>query len=107
MLSVFVLCCNFCACKCACTVGVWSPKGGVADRHLVTIPHGVLGDRLPWGGERHGGGGMWMGTAVLSGRSPFSIPLTPYKALPYGTIRWLRVPIHTNIPRNERAAGLA
>ena len=20
--------CNFCACKCACTVGVWSPKGG-------------------------------------------------------------------------------
>ena len=29
MLSAFVLCCNFCACKCACTVGVWSPTGGV------------------------------------------------------------------------------
>ena len=25
--TVFVLCCNFCACKCACTVGVWSPRG--------------------------------------------------------------------------------
>ena len=49
--------CNFCACKCACTVGVWSPRGVVGDRHLVTIPQGVVGDRLPWGGERHGGGG--------------------------------------------------
>ena len=37
------------------------PQGGVGDRHLVTIPHGVVGDRLPWGGERHGGGrvGSW------------------------------------------------
>ena len=33
------------------------PQGGVGDRHLVTIPHGVVGDRLPWGGERQGGGG--------------------------------------------------
>ena len=32
------------------------PKGGVGDRHLVTIPQGVVGDRLPWGGERQGGG---------------------------------------------------
>ena len=56
MLNSFVLCCNFCACKCACTVGVWSPGGGVGDRHLVTIPQGVVGDRLPWGGERQGGG---------------------------------------------------
>ena len=31
------------------------PQGGVGDRHLVTIPQGVVGDRLPWGGERHGG----------------------------------------------------
>ena len=38
-----VLCCNFCACKCACTVVVQSPRGG-------------LGDCLPWGGERQGGG---------------------------------------------------
>ena len=33
------------------------PQGGVGDRHLVTIPQGVVGDRLPWGGERQGGGG--------------------------------------------------
>ena len=33
------------------------PHGGVGDRHLVTIPQGVVGDRLPWGGERQGGGG--------------------------------------------------
>ena len=32
------------------------PQGGVGDRHLVTIPQGVVGDRLPWGGERQGGG---------------------------------------------------
>ena len=32
------------------------PQGGVGDRHLVTIPQGVAGDRLPWGGERQGGG---------------------------------------------------
>ena len=31
------------------------PQGGGGDRHLVTIPQGVVGDRLPWGGERHGG----------------------------------------------------
>ena len=52
-----VLCCNFCACKCACMVVVRSPRGGVGDRHLVTVPQGVVGDRLPWGGERQGGGG--------------------------------------------------
>ena len=32
------------------------PQGGVGDRHLVTIPQGGVGDRLPWAGERHGGG---------------------------------------------------
>ena len=32
------------------------PQGG-GGRHLVTIPQGVVGDRLPWGGERQGGGG--------------------------------------------------
>ena len=26
------------------------PQGGVGDRHLVTIPQGVVGDRLPQGG---------------------------------------------------------
>ena len=32
------------------------PQGGVGDRHLVTIPQGVVGNRFPWGGERQGGG---------------------------------------------------
>ena len=30
------------------------PPGGVGDRHLATVPKGVAGDRLPWGGA----GGM-------------------------------------------------
>ena len=45
------------------TTPEWSlrcPQGGVGDRHLVTIPQGVVGDRLPWGGERQGGGGTRM-----------------------------------------------
>ena len=51
-------CCNFCASKCACTVVVRSPKGGgVGDRHLATVPQGMVGGRLSWGGERQGGGG--------------------------------------------------
>ena len=33
------------------------PQGGVGDCHLATVPQGVVGDRLPWGGERQGGGG--------------------------------------------------
>ena len=45
----------------ACTVVVRSPRGRVGDRHLVTVPQGVVGDRLPWGGERQGGGGPWGG----------------------------------------------
>ena len=57
MLNSFVLCCNFCACKCACTVSVRSPRAGMGDRQVVTVPQGVVGDRLPWGGERQGGGG--------------------------------------------------
>ena len=52
-----VLCCNFCACKCVCTVVVRSPRGGLGDRHLATVPQGLVGDRLPWGGERQAGGG--------------------------------------------------
>ena len=36
--------------------GVVPRGGGVGDRHLVTIPQGVVGDRLPWGGEQQGGG---------------------------------------------------
>ena len=33
------------------------PQGVVGDRRLVTVPQGVVGGRLPWGGERQGGGG--------------------------------------------------
>ena len=40
----------------ACTLVVQSPRG-VGGRHLVTVPQGVVGDHLPWGGERKGGGG--------------------------------------------------
>ena len=32
------------------------PQGGVGDRHLVTVPQGVVGDPLPWGGEGQGDG---------------------------------------------------
>ena len=46
-----VLCCNFCACKCACMVVVRSPTGGVGDPHLATVPQGVVGD-----GNNKGGG---------------------------------------------------
>ena len=30
--------------------------GGGGGRHLVTVPQGVAGDHLPWGGEGQGGG---------------------------------------------------
>ena len=40
------------------------PQGG-GDRHLATVPHGVVGDRVPWGGERQGGGGV-----ALDGSEP-------------------------------------
>ena len=33
------------------------PQGGMGDRHLATVPQGVVGGRLPCGGEGQGGGG--------------------------------------------------
>ena len=36
-------------------------QGGGGGRHLVTVPQGVVGDRLPWGGERQVGGGGVLG----------------------------------------------
>ena len=62
MLNSFLLCCNFCACKCACTVVVRSCRGG-GDRHLVTVPHGVAGGCLPWG--RTGGGVLLAGQRIV------------------------------------------
>ena len=36
----------------------YGSPGGVGGRHLATVPQGVVGDRLPWGGAgRRGGGG--------------------------------------------------
>ena len=39
------------------------PGGGVGDRHLATVPQGVVGDRLPWDGEHNRGGGGYKGSA--------------------------------------------
>ena len=33
----------------------YGPPGVVGDRHLVTVPQGLAGDRLPLGGEGQGG----------------------------------------------------
>ena len=43
--------------------------GGGGGRHLATVPRGVAGDRLPWGGEGQGGGGRV--TAALQLRMYF------------------------------------
>ena len=56
MLNSFVLCCNFCACKCACTVG-----GGPS-----------LGDRPPGGG----GGPSSLGWGRTGGGGGEPLPLT-------------------------------
>ena len=37
------------------------PKGGWGDRHLATVPQGVVGDRLPSDGAGQGGGGDTIG----------------------------------------------
>ena len=54
------------------------PPGGGGDRHLATVPQEVVGDRLPWGGERQGGGRV--GTLMLFGNLPCGTtdsPLAP------------------------------
>ena len=63
------------------------PQGGVGDRHLVTIPQGVVGDRLPWGGERQGGGRVLPSAALatFSNRLPncfWEPPLGPLPSAP-------------------------
>ena len=50
MLDYFVFCRNFWQFLCVC-MAVLLPQGGLGDRHLVTVPQGVAGGRLPWGGE--------------------------------------------------------
>ena len=56
MLHSFVLCCNFCACKCACTVVVRSPRGGGGGPSLGDRPPGVGGGPSSLGWGRTGGG---------------------------------------------------
>ena len=58
MLNSFVLCCNFCACKCACTVVVRSPRGGGGGLSLGDRPPRGGGgpSSLGWGTTRGGGG---------------------------------------------------
>ena len=51
--------------------GTTVPRGAVRDRHLVTVPKGVVGDRLPWGGEGQGGGGYLILLGFLHRESYF------------------------------------
>ena len=52
-------CCNSCACKCACTVVVRSPRGGGGGPSLGNCPPGGGGgpSSLGWGTTMGGGGG--------------------------------------------------
>ena len=56
MLSAFILCCNFCACKCACTVVVRSPRGGWGTVTWQPSPRGWWGTVFPGVGNDKGGG---------------------------------------------------
>ena len=53
----------------------------MGDHHLVTVPQGVVGDRIPWGGEGQGGGvcqwpltrlvfALWKGIACMEPGTP-------------------------------------
>ena len=56
MLDAFVLCCNFWACKCACTLVVRSPRGGWGPSLDNRPPRGGGGpSSLGWGTTRGGG----------------------------------------------------
>ena len=57
MLSAFILCCNFCACKCACTVVVRSPTEGWGTVTWQPSPRGWWGTVFPGVGNDKGGGG--------------------------------------------------
>ena len=57
MLNSYILCCTFCACKCACTVVVRSPGGG-GGPSLRDSPSGGGGGPSSLGGEGQGGGGL-------------------------------------------------
>ena len=80
MPNAFGLCCNFCACKCACTVGVRFPMGGWGGGgpSLGNRPPGGGGgpSSLGWGRTRGGGEQVWCqfplppgGRRVLHGRA--------------------------------------
>ena len=49
-------CCNFCACKCACTVVVRSPRGGWGTVTWQPSPRGWWGTVFPEVGNEKGGG---------------------------------------------------
>ena len=70
------------------------PRGGVGDRHLVTIPQGVAGDRLSWGGEGQGGG---------EGRTPHSLVL---KRAVLRSCRVCTVPVTESGGRGEGGSGV-
>ena len=59
-----------------------SAVGGVGDRHLVTVPQGVVGDRLPRGGEGQGpqldGGGGGGSMAHDADPDIFRVALTMF-----------------------------
>ena len=62
--------------------GTTVPLGVVGDGDLVTIPQGVAGDRLPWGGEGQGGGRV-----------------QPHSDSGWHGQRLDRVPIHEVVPK--------
>ena len=60
MMNSFVLCCNFCACKCAPMVVVQSPRGGWGTVTWQPSPRGWWGTVFPWVGNDKGGGVFWV-----------------------------------------------
>ena len=57
-----------CLKRCVYGGGVVPHGGGGGGRHLATVPQGVAGDRLPWGGAGQGGGGYIEVSCRMMGR---------------------------------------
>ena len=69
------------------------PQGGVGDRHLVTIPQGVVGDRLPWDGEQQGGGRVQTPPPLFGGRVQPNSPKSSDELLGF----WILPKCSTNV----------